>query len=465
MIGRLDSRLQVLLRHLPGPEDQPDEAELSALESDRDVPALKNPRLLVRGRSDRPGGFAVSPPVEPRAHLGREPPVEDAPPPYFINRDVVVLSVGQQPLLEVDERYSRTKLCGKPVREGLKVIVGDARIVFGSSRSLQRLSIAARSRSNDYLRVNRPQSVRSLAGLTLHFEGRAIPISEGDTVASALYRGGVRVFSRSFKYHRRRGLYCLTGDCPNCMVTVDGEGSTRSCITEAQPGQRVSREGSWPSVDHDALAVVDRVHRLVPVGFYYKSLIRPEWAWQKVEPWVRRAAGRGIVEESRPPVAREVATFIGRCRGRRRRRRPVCGLGRGRRGTLGCHLRRGRVARSSPRDGRATACRVVGSRRLVAEHHAARANPRCRDLRGAACRPERASISAPVTSRGGDCCDGRRGDARCLRGQRPPRRLAWAWRRSARRCPRHLPGKTVVYSRRRTNPRRMSRRSVQPEPT
>jgi sarcosine oxidase, subunit alpha len=90
------------------------------------------------------------------------------------------------------------------------------------------------------------------------------------------------------------------------MVTVDGEGSVRSCVTEARPGQRVSREGSWPSVDHDALALVDRVHRLVPVGFYYKSLIRPEWAWQRVEPWVRQAAGRGSVDESRPPVTREV---------------------------------------------------------------------------------------------------------------------------------------------------------------
>jgi sarcosine oxidase, subunit alpha len=90
------------------------------------------------------------------------------------------------------------------------------------------------------------------------------------------------------------------------MVTVDGGASVRACITEARPGQRVSREGSWPSVDRDALAGLDRMHRLLPVGFYYKTLIRPQWAWQQVEPWVRRAAGRGAVDESRPPVAREV---------------------------------------------------------------------------------------------------------------------------------------------------------------
>ena len=41
----------------------------------------------------------------------------------------------------------------------------------------------------------------------LDFEGQQIPVEPGDSVASALFRAGVRVFSRSFKYHRRRGLY------------------------------------------------------------------------------------------------------------------------------------------------------------------------------------------------------------------------------------------------------------------
>ena len=56
---------------------------------------------------------------------------------------------------------------------------------------------------------------------SLRFEGREIAVHPGDTVASALFRAGVRTFSRSLKSHRRRGLYCGTGECPNCMVTVD----------------------------------------------------------------------------------------------------------------------------------------------------------------------------------------------------------------------------------------------------
>ena len=57
---------------------------------------------------------------------------------------------------------------------------------------------------------------------SIDFEGRPIAIEPGDTIAAALYRSGLRVFSRSFKYHRPRGLYCGTGDCPNCSMTVDG---------------------------------------------------------------------------------------------------------------------------------------------------------------------------------------------------------------------------------------------------
>jgi sarcosine oxidase, subunit alpha len=130
----------------------------------------------------------------------------------------------------------------------------------------------------------------------IDFEGRQIAIADGDTIASALYRAGLRVFSRSFKYHRRRGLYCLSGECPNCMVSVDGAPCVRACVTPASPGQRVARSSGWPSTDRDVLAVFDRMHRLLPAGFYYKTLIRPPWLWPRVEPWVRRIAGLGTIQ-------------------------------------------------------------------------------------------------------------------------------------------------------------------------
>jgi sarcosine oxidase subunit alpha len=59
-------------------------------------------------------------------------------------------------------------------------------------------------------------------GRTVAFtwEGRPVEGLAGDTVASALYADGVRVFSRSFKYHRKRGLMCCSGQCPNSRWTA-----------------------------------------------------------------------------------------------------------------------------------------------------------------------------------------------------------------------------------------------------
>ena len=137
--------------------------------------------------------------------------------------------------------------------------------------------------------------------MSIEFEGRDVAIQPGDTLASALYRDGVRVFSRSFKYHRPRGLYCMSGDCPNCLVTVDGEVNVRACMCAAKDGQKVSRQNAWPSVDRDALNVIDKFHPLMPVGFYYKAGIKPKFAWPMAEGVIRRVAGLGFSDKNDAP--------------------------------------------------------------------------------------------------------------------------------------------------------------------
>jgi len=132
---------------------------------------------------------------------------------------------------------------------------------------------------------------------TFDFEGRAIPYEPGDTVASALYRADVRTFSRSFKFHRPRGLYCLTGDCPNCLCRVDGAGEVPACTTPAERVRAVEREGGWPSPERDAMAVNWRLRKLLPVGFYYKWVVGVQ-TWKRIEPMVRRAAGRSAIPAS-----------------------------------------------------------------------------------------------------------------------------------------------------------------------
>lgn len=128
--------------------------------------------------------------------------------------------------------------------------------------------------------------------MTFEFCGKTVPASPGDTIASALYRWGQRIFTRSFKYHRPRGLLCLSGKCPNCLMNVDGVPNVRACIVPVRPGLKVRHQNAFPSLEHDWLAIVQRFDWLMPVGWYYKALTH-RWTWKAAEPLVRKIAGLG----------------------------------------------------------------------------------------------------------------------------------------------------------------------------
>jgi sarcosine oxidase subunit alpha len=128
------------------------------------------------------------------------------------------------------------------------------------------------------------------------FEGRTVSGFAGDTIGSALYASGRRVFSRSFKYHRPRGLLCCSGACANCMMTVDGVPNVRVCVEPARADADVRAQNVLGSVDRDLLSVVDRVGGpFTPVGFYYRTMIRPRRLWPLYEKVLRNLAGLGRV--------------------------------------------------------------------------------------------------------------------------------------------------------------------------
>ncbi|MGH3036841.1 MAG: 2Fe-2S iron-sulfur cluster-binding protein, partial [Gaiellaceae bacterium] len=132
------------------------------------------------------------------------------------------------------------------------------------------------------------------------FHGARVTGFEGDSIASALFGEGQRVFSRSFKYHRPRGLLCCRGTCPNCMVRVDGVPNVRACVTPVREGQRVEAQNVWGSLDFDLLSVTDKIGGpFTPVGFYYRTMIRPRRAWPLYERFLRSVAGLGKVDEHR----------------------------------------------------------------------------------------------------------------------------------------------------------------------
>lgn len=137
--------------------------------------------------------------------------------------------------------------------------------------------------------------------MKFRFEGREIQTNAGDTYASALYRAGQRIFSRSFKYHRPRGLLCVAGKCPNCLMNVDAVPNIRTCITPVRDGAEVRAQNAKPSLERDWLSISQHFDWLMPVGWYYKTFKSPV-VWHAVEPFIRRVAGLG---ELRPGPKRE----------------------------------------------------------------------------------------------------------------------------------------------------------------
>ncbi len=130
------------------------------------------------------------------------------------------------------------------------------------------------------------------------FQGKAVRAFLGDTFGSALYASGQRIFSRSFKYHRPRGLLCCSGSCANCMMTVDGVPNVRICAEPVREGAVVRPQNVWGSLEHDMLVATDKLGGpFTPVGFYYRTMIRPRWAWPVYEKFLRNVAGLGKLDK------------------------------------------------------------------------------------------------------------------------------------------------------------------------
>jgi sarcosine oxidase, subunit alpha len=134
--------------------------------------------------------------------------------------------------------------------------------------------------------------------ISFTFDGKKVEAYEGDTVGSALYAAGQRTFSRSFKYHRRRGLLCCAGQCPNCIVAVDGAPGARACVEPVREGMRVEHLNAKPSLEFDVMRATDLAGGpFTPPGFYYKTFIKPRRLWPLYEKVLRNAAGLGKLRE------------------------------------------------------------------------------------------------------------------------------------------------------------------------
>ncbi len=130
--------------------------------------------------------------------------------------------------------------------------------------------------------------------VTIYFNGKPIKAYEGETVAAALYAAGIRVFSRSFRFHRPRGFFCAIGKCSACMMEVDGIPNVRICKVYVRDGMELRTQNSLPNAENDIYSMFDSmIDRFFPHGSHYKKFTKPKFVRELVTAQMRKFTGMG----------------------------------------------------------------------------------------------------------------------------------------------------------------------------
>ncbi len=132
------------------------------------------------------------------------------------------------------------------------------------------------------------------------WNGQAMSGFAGDTIASALVAGGVRVVSRSMKYRRPRGYMSNDYWDPNGLVQVGDDPNVRSAHRLIEPGMAVEAQNVWPSLERDLRAVTGLASWFLTAGFYYKTFMRPAWLWPTYEKVLATFSPGGRIDPDTP---------------------------------------------------------------------------------------------------------------------------------------------------------------------
>ena len=140
--------------------------------------------------------------------------------------------------------------------------------------------------------------------VTFKFNGKTLKGYAGDTLASALLANGVKLVGRSFKYHRPRGIMSAGIEETNAVVQLVGEEDEPGVVATVIPiyeGLEAASVNCWPDVRWDAGAIIGRLHRFFPAGFYYKTFMWPNNWWNVYGYIIRRLAGLGTAPKTHNP--------------------------------------------------------------------------------------------------------------------------------------------------------------------
>jgi len=74
--------------------------------------------------------------------------------------------------------------------------------------------------------------------VAFYWQGRKLIAKQGETIASALFANGVRIFGHHPKDGAPQGIFCANGQCAQCLVLADGK-PVKSCMELVRSGMLV----------------------------------------------------------------------------------------------------------------------------------------------------------------------------------------------------------------------------------
>jgi sarcosine oxidase subunit alpha len=160
---------------------------------------------------------------------------------------------------------------------------------------VKRKPVGGRILEHPILRFDRGKKVN------VTFNGRKLDAYENDTVAVALYAAGIHIFSRSFKYHRPRGLYCAVGKCSSCFVRINGVPNVRACTTRVEDGMVIETQVGLPSSKHDIFSIMDWFD--IPTNLHWRGFVDP-FSWSVAQRGVKVLTGTTRVPDSTLRIGR-----------------------------------------------------------------------------------------------------------------------------------------------------------------
>jgi len=83
--------------------------------------------------------------------------------------------------------------------------------------------------------------------VAFYWQGQELMAWQGETIASALFANGVRIFGHHPKDSAPQGIFCANGQCAQCLVLADGK-PVKSCMELIRPGMRVEPAEGLPEL-------------------------------------------------------------------------------------------------------------------------------------------------------------------------------------------------------------------------